>query len=809
MRTVANLEQVQLEMEKEAQGAGIRRYRESLLKSEVDTPPGLRLLRQAIEPMVGAIEGYLAKVLSGRPGRDVGVGQFLSQFEPEVAAYITAKVALNSLSNRFKVQMTALKVSSLLEDALNHEELAKAEPRLYEQYLRKVRHTTDVRRRHIVLRVQQKFAKVTSIKWTSSEKVKLGTILLTLMAESTGLIQLVRTAEPGGKTPIYVEATPDTVRWLEESHARCELLSPIYMPMVVPPRPWTTPLDGGYMSQDLRLKLLKVRNWNYLEELRNWDMPNVYSAVNALQATAWKINAPVFRVMREIWESGGSLGKLPPRDNLPRPAQPFADGCGTEEQIKDYKRLLAQTYEDNIRLTSKRFGMYQKMEIAARLGEFEAIYFPHVLDWRGRAYPVSAMVNPQADDSGKALLTFAEGKPLGDNGPYWLAVHGANAYGVDKVSFESRVAWVEENHDKILDCALNPIDGTRFWADADAPYQFLAFCFEWLGYSMQGAEYVSHLPVSWDGSCNGLQNFSAMLRDPVGGAATNLVPSDKPADIYAQVAAVAQRMVDEQAAKGDAQAALWANGKVTRRLAKRNTMTLPYGATRHGFKEQLMAELRKISEESDGVSYLGEGSHVSPWAACGYLADIMYDAVGEVVVAARQAMDWLVDAARVAAKGGLPVYWVSPSGLLVVQDYRKQQATRMDHMICGQRVQLVIRADTDKLDSRKQAQGIAPNFVHSMDAAHMMATVNACSEAGVLSLAMVHDSFGTHAADAEELAYLLRATFVEQYRGDVLQEFRNNLLEQLPPDLAAKIPPLPAAGTLDLSAIVDSQYFFA
>ena len=39
-----------------------------------------------------------------------------------------------------------------------------------------------------------------------------------------------------------------------------------------------------------------------------------------------------------------------------------------------------------------------------------------------------------------------------------------------------------------------------------------------------------------DGTCNGLQHYSAMLRDPVGGAAVNLRPSDTPADIYQTVA---------------------------------------------------------------------------------------------------------------------------------------------------------------------------------------------------------------------------------------------------------------------------------
>lgn len=46
------------------------------------------------------------------------------------------------------------------------------------------------------------------------------------------------------------------------------------------------------------------------------------------------------------------------------------------------------------------------------------------------------------------------------------------------------------------------------------------------------ATYVSHLPVHMDGSCNGLQHYAALGRDEAGGKAVNLLPSDKPQDVY-------------------------------------------------------------------------------------------------------------------------------------------------------------------------------------------------------------------------------------------------------------------------------------
>src|SRR3989344_9569679 len=72
--------------------------------------------------------------------------------------------------------------------------------------------------------------------------------------------------------------------------------------------------------------------------------------------------------------------------------------------------------------------------------------------------------------------------------------------------------------------------------DKDSPFCFLAFCFEWAGVEKHGDLRVSALPIAFDGSCSGIQHFSAMLRDERGGRAVNLVPSEQVQDIYRLVA---------------------------------------------------------------------------------------------------------------------------------------------------------------------------------------------------------------------------------------------------------------------------------
>src|SRR5207244_223297 len=64
---------------------------------------------------------------------------------------------------------------------------------------------------------------------------------------------------------------------------------------------------------------------------------------------------------------------------------------------------------------------------------------------------------------------------------------------------------------------------------------------------------------------------------------------------------------------------------------------------------------------------------------------------------------------------------------------------------------------------RGSVSAITACFVHSQAAAHLMMSANAARAAGVFSFHMVHDNYGTTAADAPMLARVLRRAFVDMY----------------------------------------------
>lgn len=783
---------------------GIQKYREALAADGLEgLPPGKQLIKAAMEPMVAALNEWKRVTAEGLASRNAASWYFLDGIESEVIAWATANACLSRLHEEPKVVSLASHISLRLEGCVNYEAIAAAQPKLAERMAAKLKTMDQERNRLVFIRKGADMAGVKVVQWDDTTRVRVGTLLIEMFAQSTGLIVVDTVVRGKGTKAMHIRPSESCRRWLDESHARCELLNPVRLPMVCMPRHWTTPFNGGYLSTGLRQPLVKTRNKGYLSALKDWDMPWVYAAVNALQDTEWAVNRAVYEVVKGLWEAGRTDGGLPQRDSLPLPFRPWNESeVPSEAVLHAWKVAAAKTHEANNRLVSKRVQLSSKLWTAEVMMEHgNRFHFVYNLDWRGRIYPVAPALSPQGDDVSKALLQFSKGEPLGEDGAYWLAIHGANSFGVDKVSFEERIAWVEANTERILEAAQNPLEGTMWWCEADSPFVFLAFCFEyarlqaWVDQGNDQEAFESHLAIAFDGACNGLQNFSAMLRDPVGGKATGLIPGEKPADIYTQVAQASQRIIDKDASDGNETAQRWV-GKMTRKLAKRNTMTVPYGVTKRGMKDQLFQELDFVDSK-----HRYEDST--------YLAAVNYEAIGNVVVAARRAMDWLKEAAKVAASNQLPVRWTTPAGFLAVQDYREEEGQALDFTVLGRRYQLMVQKTGEKLNSRKQALGISPNFVHSLDAAHLMRTVLFCVQDGMADFAMIHDSYGVHAGKATRLRDNLREAFIEQYSRPVLEEFRNELAEQLPEELRQELPELPPMGDLDLQQVRHSEYFFA
>ena len=541
-----------------------------------------------------------------------------------------------------------------------------------------------------------------------------------------------------------------------------------------------------------------------LRRLDNADLRQEYSCLNALQRTAWQINKPLLEVLRTVWDSGQQWGKLPAKDDLPLPMYPFdrdpRELTGAERQeFLLWSQQRNAIYSHNNRTVSKRIQVERTLQVAEDYAKHDEFYYVWQNDFRSRKYASCTFLSPQSADWSKSLLTFSKGVAINNwDDARWLCIHGANLYGNDKITLDQREGWAWDKSDEFVRIAENPYDNL-LWLEADKPYQFLAWCFEFTQLVRHGWGFLSTLPVSADGSCNGLQHLSAILRDTRGGRATNLLPAAQPQDIYTEVAMEAMARVMLEDTEMSRQ---WKRFGVTRKLTKRPVMIVPYSGTKHSCRAYIQEAMEEQINETGDNPF---GDDMFP--ASVYLANYVWDAISNVIVSASKVMDYIKSVGDVYADVNKHMEWVTPTGWLVLQSYNNTTTKRIKTHINGEIVKLNMLEEGSTVSRRRTGTGSSPNFIHSLDAAAMTKTINACVNRGILDFAMVHDSYGTHSSHMPMMSDLIRQEFVKMYeQHDVLTELRDHAIQTLGTE---DVPLPPALGDLDIRRVLESEYFFA
>lgn len=764
------------------------------------TAGGKSLMKRAIVESVGgfatALEAWKLKESAKR--KRSSAYKFLKVLPNQTLIYLTARSLINALAKR-QIGYRGF-IQRLADEVL----IATGATLLREKDKAEFANLTRLLNWQPKAYIRQRMAAEAftnaciEVSASDQEKLAIGATLVEIFCSSTGLFEAKTVWKHSAHSNKVLVPTEKGEQWIKDALAANRAACPYHLPMVVPPIPWTTLTDGGYLLQHIHpVPLVRTKERLTHPALAKADLSRVMAAVNSIQETPWALNHPVLTVWKQLVGTGLAGCSSSEDFTIPDKLAEEDDGFVARQALR---RDTFDAMRDN---TAKRCVELQKISMADILENDEKLYFPHNLDFRGRIYPLAGRgaINPQGDDSGKALLRFAEGRALGEQGVAWLFIHAQNTWGNDKVSLNARVAATEENLDTYCGYAADPMGNTG-WMAADKPFCFLATCFELLGYSIQGESYESHLPIALDGSCSGLQHFAGIMLDQRLAEAVNVVQMDaeRSSDIYSTVSdSVAATLLPQT----EDMAMYW-KLLLERDLVKQPVMTLSYGVTQTGMRKQIQEQCKKFARKGR-VEYK-EGASGE---AAGYLATCIHNALGDVAAAAFGVMDWLAEAAAAKSKtvdsldGALS--WVTPIGLPVVQEYYEYESQRFNVFVEGRELRFVQRTGAAAIKTAKQKQGAAPNFVHSMDASHLMLTVNACVEEGLDSFAMIHDSFATHACDTGVLFEVLRNEFCTMYQANVLQE----LYDGMPDAVKELLPPPPMRGKLDLEQVKESEFFFS
>lgn len=810
----------QLELEQQNLDIVIQRTLSEINKaSQSHTLADLKQANNIVPFYVGELETklnlYVHEAIMGNAKVKPVPAKAMTLLSPMVVAHYVVKAMINTAGANISSTQVYARIAKTLEVEYNLNCLKSKDVEIHAKFVAYLKHTgySGNRLDKITTDLLAKYHKDIGHKNLASVFMQVAQVAVYLLSECrpimggtlAPLLVHVTTIKSGKDSSRVVIHLADWVLdWMKQQTLDGNMLPAYHTALIEQPKPWTSMRVGGFHSDKFVNNFIKTRVEH--DKYTTEQMQNTMIAVNNIQNTEWEINKDVLEVMLYAFENKLDWGELPAPMEIMAPPYPFPDL--TRDQMNDEQKATVKSWathkaalhDENHSAISRYLALNRVLNEAKRFSQYDRLYFAYQVDFRGRIYPIAANLHPQGSSFVKPLLRFHEGKVINNKqAEMYLALQGANTYGEDKIRLDEKHAWVIKNEAKIINSAKNPIH-EDFWKSADEPWSFLAFCFEWMGYKADPKQFLSKLPIALDGSCNGLQHLSAMLRDEVGGKEVNLTANVKKEDIYSAVKKIAIQALSEME---DPMAARIIAFGVERSTCKRPVMIMPYAGTQSSCRDYVMDDF----VERGGKQVFGDELN----AAVSLTSATIWQSIGQVVIKGREIMSWFKKAARKSAKM-LPeceLHWVTPNGFLVIQKRVKTKdvlyQTSMGTKI-NVRLSITLQEETDETDLSGHSSAVSPNFIHSLDACALQETVTLAHSNGINSFAMIHDSYGTHAADTAALAQYLRRVFVDMYKNyDVLKRWINCQ----PESARAEFPELPQRGNLNLEDIMDSEHFFA
>jgi len=506
-------------------------------------------------------------------------------------------------------------------------------------------------------------------------------------------------------------------------------------------------------------------------------------------------------------------GQRPPKGMITNPQGTFAWERGALPLAETPWQVNTDWLQsDTVKEIAAEGDMADRLRIEhhKRVASEEAIYLPVNMDFRGRMYYRTPWVTPQSGDLGKSLLMF----------PPTEHPH--------RTDFD-----VIENHLATLDS-----DGKPHTAAAH-------------GMLVRKGE-GDCIPIQLDGTCNGLQHLSALMRDEQGAEAVNLMEGSEEGaeDIYKRVALAASNGVlhlNQQYHDVNKADHVWASrflkagGFIDRSVCKGPVMVLPYGGTREAIRKAVKeAVLKQLAVptaspcESPWHSYTADGYevfqnrplHDHPLfnSDITKLAAVIHGQIAPQIPKAMETMTTLQEIGKWVGERGLS--WrtgpYGSTGLWVTQAKSKAQRKQLKlkgfHLPDTVR-RLTLITNSDEVDPKAHRTGIVANFIHSLDSAHLARAICYFKRAGGSCVGAIHDCVMVRPSEVELMNKALRASFVDMYKEDPLlnpvhlfsgvdggesADYRN--WHELAKAAGCEFPD---RGSFDIENVLQSKWFFS
>jgi len=595
------------------------------------------------------------------------------------------------------------------------------------------------------------------------------------------------------------------------------IINPNTLPMLCKPIEWSKTNYGGYLLNKNKGEDIITKDNEYAHKVDNKE--SIYKSVNYLNSLKFGINT---KLLNYLLSAEGSY---------------ILEIIEAEDKLQRTITLnIAEIYKNTY------------------------FYLNTHTDWRGRIYTQSFYISYQAGDLSSALLDFWEGESLTDEGKVFLYIYGANNHNennISKTSYTDRLNWVKKNYDKIINLDKDLI------LSANNPFIFTAFCLNMKEIHFNPNAIIK-TPVFLDATCNGIQHLAAIMKDVELGIQTNLIEStynNKPKDIYSTLLDPINKAINKYGLNNLEHYSL-SQVKLSRKEVKTSIMTKVYNVTTFGISHQLQSQFKtlfnndskmnnnnldKIKDFNNNVEQIERdllvsfktnkiktrficqgknGKNVILSKKDIYkIATIINDQIFVCFPSLNNIYNYFIDITNIINKLGIPLTWITPSGLIITQHYLKRKKKIISVSILGKTKKLVLRENDSKKDNAKQIQAIIPNIIHSLDASHLTNLIKTAFELNFKPLITIHDCFGTLPNRMGELDFMVKKEFILIYsNSNFLNNFHKRFIQsitdnqykikdknyiELEPNELIEIPLMPKLGELDIENIINSKYMIS
>ena len=848
---------------------GIARSQKDRKRKDLDqNKAAFELIEQSIAGVMRGLQDQI-DIAENRKGGPAPVWlDDLQRVELRTTADMALRVVFDAVSKTWTLNKTAKTLGYAFKNHLFAHVMSETRDgkRVIEQIQRQAQLHSDKqeRRRDYVMRIAKKRG-YDDNQWDDIRYARTGAILWNACLMGAQLFAKVSMRLDNDEhLTEYVAFKPEIEAQIADRNIILDAMKPVFEPMLQKPLPWSMDNIGPYIDPALAKMVPLVKNTQFAQDMdideamRTGDMDQCIEAINFLQETPYAINSYVVDAVEWIYTAklDRKVNGFPNLTLIKKPKRMTKEEF-SELEKQEQIELMQESVEidkSNADVRSNLQNVPRYLEEAKFLHEQDEFFLPHQLDRRGRVYHVPDFGHHNADYI-RGMFKFANEKPIGNNIAF-LALQIANTYGQDKIALDQRVQWVEDNEEIILLCGetFKHPDAWEFWRKASDPFQFLAAANELYKFRQfeaenpdKATEFMSGLPIALDATQSGIQHYAAASRNQSDGELVNLVPQDKPNDLYIACLNEAKRIIsdrlvdmktdaayspanddddEEEAARKKkrdnhidiAERTLKWEG-YNRNVMKRNAMTYSYSSRRYGFSEQLQSDIMSELSKQHRLGEIKEHPFGSDrgFRASHFLAGVHEQAIERVVSSAAEGMAFLQACAAALAREGKHFSFITKWGFPVHQQYVKFKPNRakvwwFDEVSnkIDRKGRATLRNLTDEINITKSCNAVAPNVIHAQDSLHLMMSVQTCASHGVTDLMVVHDSFSTTIADASTMSWAIREAFVQLYYDYCLfSDIKEQVLAMLDQPELADLPDIPYKGSLDIEAVLQSDYAFS